>query len=70
MNWKICKFLNDLHFKNDKYNNLRTSKQTKIHHKSSVFNVAYQQRIRVAFVFDLKLNDCAEWNKRTGEISI
>ena len=31
-----------------------------IYHKSNVFNVAYQQRIQIVFVFNSKLNDCAE----------
>ena len=46
----------------DKCNNLRTS-------KSNVFNVAYQQRIRILFLFKFKVNDCAEWNKHVGRIS-
>ena len=66
MNWKACRFLNGLPLKNDKYNNLRTSKQTKIHQKS---NVAYQERIRIEFLFNLKLNHCVECNKRAGEMS-
>ena len=37
------------------YGNLRTSKQTKIHHKSNVFNVAYQKRIRTVFLFISKM---------------
>ena len=48
--------------------NLRTSKQTKIYHKSNVFNIAYQEGIRIAFLFNLKLHDCAEWNKRAEGI--
>ena len=44
-----------------KFNNiLRTSKQTKIYYEMDVFNVAYQQRIRIVFFFNSKLNDCAE----------
>ena len=50
-------------------NNLRTSKQTKIYHLSNVFNVVYQQRIWTVFLFNSKLNDCAEWSKRAGRIS-
>ena len=37
-----------------------------IHHKSYVLNVAYQQIIRIMFVFNSKLNDCTEWNKLAG----
>ena len=54
MNWKTCQFLNDLQLNNDKYNNLRTLKWTKFYYKSNVFNVAYQQRIRIVFLFNLK----------------
>ena len=41
-------------------NNLRTSKQTKTDHKSNFIDVSYQQRIRIVFLFNSKLNDCAE----------
>ena len=37
------------------YDNSRISKQTKIYHKSVVFNVAYQQRIRIVFLFNSKM---------------
>ena len=37
------------------YGNLRTSKQTKIYHKSNAFDVAYQQRIRIVFLFNSKM---------------
>ena len=50
-------------------NNLRTSGQTKIFHKSNVFNVDYQQRIRIVFLLNSKLSDSTEWNKSTGRIS-
>ena len=29
----------------------------------------YQQGIRIVFLFDSKLKDCVEWNKRAEEIS-
>ena len=41
-----------------KFNNdLRTSKLTKIYYKLNVFNVAYQQRIRIVFLFNSKINE-------------
>ena len=43
MNSKACQFLSGLQLKNEKYNNVRTSKQIKVYHKSNVSNVAYQQ---------------------------
>ena len=52
-----------------KFNNLKTSNKTKVYHKSNVFIVAYQQRIRIVFLFNSKINDCAERNKRAGEFS-
>ena len=55
--------------KDDIYNNLRASKLTNIYHKSNVFNVAYQQRIRIVIIFNSKLNESAEWNKREEGIS-
>ena len=64
---KVYQFVNGLKLKNDKKNNLRTSKLTKIYHKSDVFNVAYQQRIWIVFRFTLKLNDSAELNKLAGD---
>ena len=30
------------------------------HQKLNVLNVVYQQRIRTVFLFNLKLNDCAQ----------
>ena len=48
-------------------NKLRTSKQTKIYHKSNVFNVAYHQKIQIVFLFNSKLNDCTEWNKHANK---
>ena len=35
----------------------------------SVFKVSYQQEIRIVFLFNLKLNDCAELNKRARELA-
>ena len=46
-------------------NNLGTSKLKTIYHKSNVFYVAYQQKIRIVFLFNSKLN-CAEGSTRTG----
>ena len=40
-------------------NNLRISKETNIYRKSNAVNVAYQQRIRIVFFFNSKLDDCA-----------
>ena len=37
------------------YGNLRTSKQTNIYHKSNVFSVAYQKRIRIVFLYNAKM---------------
>ena len=65
--WKW--FQNGLQLKNDKYNNLRTPIKTKIYYKSNVFNVAFQQRIRIVFHFNSKLNNYAEWNKREEELA-
>ena len=43
-----------------KFNNLRTSKQTKVYQKSNAFNLAYQQRIPIVVLFHSKLNYCTE----------
>ena len=42
------------------YGNLRTSKQTKIHHKSNVFNVAYQREFEQCFSLFRKCKHCIE----------
>ena len=44
-------------------------KITKVYHKSNVFNVAYQQRIRIVFLLNLKLNDCTEWRNVQGVLA-
>ena len=67
-NWCLCE-MPDVGASVQKFNNnLRTLKQTKIYHKSNVFNVGYQQSIRIVFFFNSKLNDCAEWNVH-GELA-
>ena len=50
-------------------NNLRISKETNIYRKSNAVNVAYQQRIRIVFFFNSKLDDCAVWNNVPGELA-
>ena len=50
-------------------NNVGTSKWTEIYHKSNVFNVVYQEIIRIVFLFNSKLYDCVESNKRPEELA-
>ena len=40
-----------------------------MYHKLNVFNVIYQQRIRIVLLFNSKLNDSAVWNKSAGGVS-
>ena len=44
-------------------------KMNNIYHESNIFNVAYQRRTRIVFLFNSKLNACAERNKRAEGIS-
>ena len=54
-------------------NNLRTSKQTKIYHKSNVFNVAYSVSLcnvsRIVYLFNPKLNDSQNKVNVQGELA-
>ena len=46
------------------------SKNIKVNkYLSQIDNVVYQYRIKVMFLFNSKLNNCAEWSKRTGELA-
>ena len=64
---KGCQFVYGLQLKNDKKNNLRTSKLNKDLSQIECFQCCLSIKIRIVFLFTLKLNDWAEWNKRAGE---